>query len=85
MGLRDDFGERIVVAVGGVVLDRDRRILLVKHVEAKRGGFWFGKWICPGGKLEAGETLVEWVRREVRGRLILRWRPRAELSFWIES
>lgn len=66
MRLRDDFGEGIVVAVGGVVLDRDSRILLVKHVEAKRGGFWFGKWICPGGKLEAGESLVDGVRREIK-------------------
>ena len=39
---------------------------MVKHVEAKRGGFWFGKWICPGGRLETGETLVEGVRREIK-------------------
>ncbi len=61
-----DFEERIVVAVGAVVLDKDGRVLLVKHVEAKRGGFWFGKWICPGGSLKTGEALVDGVLREIR-------------------
>jgi ADP-ribose pyrophosphatase YjhB (NUDIX family) len=55
----------IMVAVGAVVLDESNRVLLVKHVEAKRGGFWFGKWICPGGKLQRGETLEEGTKREV--------------------
>ncbi len=66
MRLQDDFEEKIVVAVGGVVVDKNNRVLLVKHVEAKRGGFWFGKWICPGGKLQTGETLVDGVRREIK-------------------
>src|SRR5207245_10959473 len=58
--------EGIMVAVGAVVLDETNRVLLVKHVEAKRGGFWFGKWICLGGKLQHGETLEEGTKREVR-------------------
>ena len=66
MRVRGDFEEKIVVAVGAVVLDKDGRVLLVKHVEAKRGGFWFGKWICPGGRLETGETLVSGVQREIK-------------------
>lgn len=64
--MRGDFEEKIVVAVGAVVLDKDGRVLLVKHVEAKRGGFWFDKWICPGGRLEIGETLVDGVHREIK-------------------
>src|SRR5207245_10419864 len=58
--------EGIMVAVGAVVLDENNRVLLVKHVEAKRGGFWFGKWICPGGKLQHGESLEEGTKREVK-------------------
>lgn len=54
-----------MVAIGAVVLDETYRVLLVKHVEAKRGGFWFGKWICPGGKLQHGESLEEGTKREV--------------------
>ena len=54
-----------MVAVGAVVLDGRGRILLVKHRPQKRG-FWQGKWICPGGKLEPGERIEEGVKREVR-------------------
>jgi 8-oxo-dGTP diphosphatase len=56
----------IMVAVGAVILDETNRVLLVKHVEAKKGGFWFGKWICPGGKLQIGESLEQGTKREVR-------------------
>ena len=54
-----------MVAVGAVIEDGEGRVLLVKHVE-ERGGFWQGKWICPGGKLEVGETIEEGIMREVR-------------------
>jgi ADP-ribose pyrophosphatase YjhB (NUDIX family) len=52
-----------MVAVGAVIQDEER-VLLVKHVTQKRG-FWEGKWICPGGRLEVGETIAEGIRREV--------------------
>ena len=55
---------RIVVAVGAVIVDDKDRVLLVKHVP-ERNGFWQGKWICPGGELEFGETIEEGIRREV--------------------
>jgi len=51
--------------VGAVIEDGEGKILLVKHVEG-RGGFWQGKWICPGGKLKLGETIEEGIMREVR-------------------
>lgn len=53
----------IMVAVGAVVRDGDR-VLLVKH-RPERGGYWQGKWLCPGGKLELGETIEDGIRREV--------------------
>jgi len=54
-----------MVAVGAIIEDRMGRILLVKHV-LERGGFWQGKWICPGGRLEVGEAIEEGIRREVK-------------------
>ncbi len=47
-----------MVAVGAVIVDKENRVLLVQHVEAKRGGFWYGKWICPGGMLKKGESFL---------------------------
>jgi len=53
-----------MIGVGAVIEDEADRILLVKHVP-ERGGFWQGKWICPGGELELGETIEEGIKREV--------------------
>ncbi|MFC2041826.1 NUDIX domain-containing protein [Chloroflexota bacterium] len=55
----------IMIGVGAVIEDDAGRVLLVKHIP-ERGGFWQGKWICPGGKLEPGETIREGIKREVR-------------------
>jgi len=55
----------IMIGVGAVIEDKAGRILLVKHIP-QRGGFWQGKWICPGGELELGETIEEGIKREVR-------------------
>jgi len=54
----------IMIGVGAVIEDGAGRILLVKHIP-QRGGFWQGKWICPGGELELGETIEEGIKREV--------------------
>lgn len=55
---------RIIVAVGAVIEDAGGSILLVKH-RPERRGFWQGRWICPGGKLELGEEIRDGVLREV--------------------
>ncbi|MBE0415993.1 MAG: NUDIX domain-containing protein [Dehalococcoidia bacterium] len=55
----------IMVAVGAVIEDDEGRILLVKHLP-ERKGYWQGKWICPGGRLNLGEGIREGIEREVR-------------------
>ena len=55
----------MLVAVGAVIEDDEGRILLVKHKQ-ERGGYWQGKWICPGGELEVGEEIKEGIKREVK-------------------
>ena len=57
--------ERVLIGVGAVIEDEMERILPVKH-KPERGGFWQGKWICPGGELELGETIEEGIKREVK-------------------
>jgi len=48
------------VAVGAVVIDRGRLLLV------RRGrGPGLGEWSVPGGRVEPGETLAEAVEREV--------------------
>ncbi|MBA7605162.1 NADH pyrophosphatase [subsurface metagenome] len=56
--------DEIMVAVGAVIVNEAERVLLVKHVP-ERNGFWQGKWICPGGKLELGESMEQGVAREI--------------------
>jgi mutator protein MutT len=55
------FPEQPVVAVGAVILDRDR-VLLVKRRHAPLKG----SWSLPGGVVELGETLEAALAREVR-------------------
>jgi 8-oxo-dGTP diphosphatase len=50
-----------VDCVGGIVLDADRRLLLVLRGRAPSAG----TWSVPGGRVEAGESDVEATAREV--------------------
>jgi 8-oxo-dGTP diphosphatase len=52
---------RPIVAVGAVVVDHDR-LLLVRRGRGPAAGWWS----VPGGRVEAGETLAEAVTRELR-------------------
>jgi 8-oxo-dGTP diphosphatase len=55
------YPERPIVAVGAVVVDGDR-VLLVKRANAPLKG----EWSLPGGAVEVGETLEAALAREVR-------------------
>lgn len=50
-----------VTCVGGVVHDAGGRLLVVRRAHAPAAGMWS----IPGGRVEAGESLVDAVRREV--------------------
>ena len=52
--------EKFVVACYGITF-HDGKLLMVRQSH----GHWAGKWILPGGKLEAGESLEQCVEREV--------------------
>jgi 8-oxo-dGTP diphosphatase len=58
-----DFGDRPLTEVAvGVLLDGEGRFLLTSRPEGK---VYAGYWEFPGGKLEAGETVEEALRREL--------------------
>jgi mutator protein MutT len=56
-----EYPERPLVGVGGVVIAGGRVLLVRRGTEPLRG-----EWSVPGGLLEAGETLVDAVVRELR-------------------
>lgn len=55
------YPDRPIVAVGAVILDGDRVLLIQRGQEPLRG-----EWSLPGGAVEIGETLEAAVAREVR-------------------
>jgi 8-oxo-dGTP diphosphatase len=56
-----EYPERPMVGVGGVIVDRDRTVLIRRGTEPL-----LGRWSIPGGTIEIGETIEEAVRRELR-------------------
>ena len=59
--LKREYPQTPLVAIGGVVVD-EHRVLLVRRAREPLKGHW----TLPGGLLEVGESLTEGVRREVR-------------------
>ena len=55
-----EFPEKPIVGVGGVVIDDERALLVLRGHEPLKG-----QWSIPGGTLELGETLVEGTAREL--------------------
>jgi 8-oxo-dGTP diphosphatase len=53
---------RPAIGVSAIIFDEDERVLLIQRGNPPASGFWH----FPGGKLEAGESLVEGIRREVK-------------------
>jgi 8-oxo-dGTP diphosphatase len=56
-----EFPERPIVGVGGVVIEDERVLLILRGSEPLKG-----QWSIPGGTLELGETLMEGTARELK-------------------
>jgi 8-oxo-dGTP diphosphatase len=59
--MKREFPDRPLVGVGGVVIHRNRVLLIRRGSEPLKG-----EWSIPGGLLELGEELAEGVRRELK-------------------
>ena len=58
--MKRDYPELPIIGVGGVIVHRDRVLLVRRATEPLKG-----EWSVPGGMLELGEKLRDGVRREV--------------------
>jgi len=59
--MKREYPDRPIVGVGGVVIHRQRTLLIRRGCEPLKG-----EWSIPGGMLELGEGLTEGVRRELK-------------------
>lgn len=59
--MKREFPDRPLVGVGGVVIHRDRVLLIRRGREPLKG-----EWSIPGGLVELGEELAQGVRRELK-------------------
>ncbi len=59
--MKREYPDHPIVGVGGVVIHRNR-VLLVR----RKGEPLKGEWSIPGGMLELGEELAEGARREIK-------------------
>ena len=59
--MKRTYPKNALVGVGGVVIDRDRALLIRRGNEPLKG-----EWSIPGGMLELGEELAAGVRRELK-------------------
>lgn len=62
----DRNAKRKIVVAG--ILEREGRVLVARRAEGSPGGL-AGAWEFPGGKIEAGETAHEALKRELREEL----------------
>jgi ADP-ribose pyrophosphatase YjhB (NUDIX family) len=59
--MKREYPDRPIVGVGGVVVHRQRALLIRRGCEPHKG-----QWSIPGGMLELGEELADGVRRELK-------------------
>jgi len=59
--MKREYPDRPIVGVGGVVIHRQRALLIRRGCEPLKGA-----WSIPGGMLELGEDLAQGVRRELK-------------------
>ena len=59
--MKREFPDRPLVGVGGVVIHRNRALLVRRGSEPLKG-----EWSIPGGLMEVGESLTDAVRRELK-------------------
>jgi ADP-ribose pyrophosphatase YjhB (NUDIX family) len=59
--MKREFPKQPIIGVGGVVIDRDRALLIRRGKEPLKG-----EWSIPGGMLELGEELKAGVKRELK-------------------
>ena len=59
--MKREFPKQPLAGVGGVVINRQRVLLVRRGAEPLKG-----QWSLPGGLLEVGEELAEAVRRELK-------------------
>lgn len=57
-----------VIGVGGLILNKEKEILLTKRIEPMFPQ-WNGKWGIPGGQIEFGENPDEALHRELKEEL----------------
>ena len=59
--MKREYPDRPIVGVGGVVVHRNRVLLIRRGSEPLKG-----EWSIPGGLVELGEELADGVRRELK-------------------
>jgi len=59
--MKRDYPERPIIAVGAVIVDNGRFVLVQRGTEPHKG-----EWTIPGGMLECGESLHQAVIREAK-------------------
>jgi 8-oxo-dGTP diphosphatase len=59
--MKREYPDRPIVGVGGVVIHRERALLIRRGCEPLKG-----QWSIPGGMLELGEEMADGVRRELK-------------------